>query len=89
MAESASPLLTYVGFGFILFAGVLLAVPVALVLKRVQPWKGVIGLWVAGWGFLLIGLGVRWLDQGGGGFLVPGVIVTTVGHIIQRRFAAR
>jgi len=77
--------LGFVGLGFVAFAAVLLAVPVVLVVKKARPWRDVAGLWVAGWGFLLIGLGTWFAQRGWAGVVVPGVVVTTVGHLMQRR----
>lgn len=83
----STPLLAFVGTGFIVFSALLLVVPVVLVARKLRPWRSVSGLWIAGWGFLLIGVGTRLADQGLGTLVVPGVIVTTVGHLLQRRFA--
>jgi len=77
--------LNILGLVFIVFAAVLLVVPVVLAARELQPWQRVFGLWIAGWGFLLMGLGTRMAEQGWGGLVVPGVIVTTVGHLLQRR----
>ena len=86
---SSSQPLGFIGAGFILFAVVLLVVPLLLVVKKTKPWGDVAGLWVAGWGFLLIGVGTWYAQQGWGGVVVPGVIVTTVGHLMQRRAGRR
>jgi len=79
--------LAFVGAGFLLFGVILLVVPAMLVVRKVKPWGDVSGLWIAGVGFLLIGLGTLLAEQGWGGIVVPGVIVTTVGHLMQRRAA--
>ena len=77
--------LSFIGTGFLVFALVLLAVPMLLVGKKAKPWRDVTGLWIAGWGFLLIGLGTLFAHRGWAGLVVPGVVVTTVGHLMQRR----
>jgi hypothetical protein len=56
-----------------------------LVVRKIKTWRDVSGLWIAGIGFLLIGLGTVRAEQGWGSLVVPGVIVTTVGHLMQRR----
>jgi hypothetical protein len=81
--------LTFIGLGFMAFAMVLLVVPVVMIVKKVKPWRSVSGLWIAGWGFALIGVGTVFADSGLGALVVPGVIVTTVGHLMQRRVTAR
>jgi len=43
------------------------------------------GLWVAGWGFLLMGVGTHFAYRGWGVLVVAGVLVTVAGHLIQRR----
>ncbi|HKJ03415.1 MAG TPA: hypothetical protein VJ997_13200 [Longimicrobiales bacterium] len=81
--------LGFVALGFIIFSLVLLAVPIILVAKKTKPWRDVAGLWIAGWGFLLIGLGTWFARAGWAGVVVPGVVVTTVGHLMQRRVGSR
>lgn len=80
-------LIRHIGTGFLVFAALLLSAPLVLVAKRLRPWRSVVGLWVAGWGFLLIGAGTRWAELGWSGLVVPGVIVTTAGHLLQSRSA--
>lgn len=75
----------FIGMGFMAFALALLVVPVVMVVKKVKPWRDVAGLWIAGWGFVLMGVGTVFADRGLGGLVIPGVIVTTVGHLMQRR----
>lgn len=88
MATLASEPLHWVGLAFGVFALLLLVVPVALVVKGAR-WNGVVGLWIAGWGFLLIAMGTRFAAEGWGAWVVPGVIVTTAGHLIQSRAAKK
>jgi len=85
MQETPTQPLSLIGAGFIAFAVILVVVPLLLVAKKTKPWSAVAGLFVAGWGFLLIGAGTWLAPQGWGGLVVPGVIVTTVGHLMQRR----
>ena len=85
----ASRPLTLIGTGFLVLALLLLAVPVILVARKLRPWRGVVGLWVAGWGFLLVGVGIGYVGRGWGGLVVPGVALATVGHFMQWRLVRR
>lgn len=73
------------GAAFVLFALVLLVTPPVLVAKGARPWRSVLGLWVAGWGFLLIGVGTYFAGQGWGNLVIAGVVLSGVGHLIQLR----
>ena len=88
MEGLASEPLHWAALAFGAFALVLLVAPAALVAKG-RPWGSVAGLWIAGWGFLLIALGTRFATEGWGSWVVPGVIVTTAGHLIQSRAAKK
>jgi hypothetical protein len=81
--------LVFVGGGFLVFAVILLVTPLLLVAKGKKPWPEVSGLWIAGWGFLLMGAGTAMAEQGWGTLVVPGVIVTAVGQLVQRRATRR
>ena len=81
--------IVFIGMGFMAFALVLLVVPGVMVLKKVKPWKDVSGLWIAGCGFALIGVGTVFAHRGLGALVIPGVIVTTAGHLMQRRVMNR
>jgi len=72
-----------IGLGMLGFGVLLLAVPVIQVLRTVHPWRSLIGLWVAGVGFIMIGAGLAFADRGWGSAVLPGVIVTVVGHFVQ------
>lgn len=82
--DPVSPL-SLIAAGFTVFAVVLLLAPVVLVAKKIRKWRGVMGLWIAGWGFLLIGVGTHLADRGWGSLAVAGVVVATAGHLLQRR----
>ena len=75
--------------GTLAFAALLLSVPLIQVATSVRPWRGVLGLWVAGWGFLLIGIGLLFADRGWGGVVVFGVATAGVGHFLQSRARGR
>lgn len=77
------------GAAFAVFALILLVVPLVLVAKKRRPWRGVAGLWIAGWGFLLVGAGTYFAYRGWGGVVILGVAVSVVGHVIQRRESGR
>lgn len=81
--------LRYVAVGFEVFAAILLVVPVVLVFNGTRSWHDVWGLWVAGWGFLLMGVGTQFASRGWGDLVVFGVLVTAAGQLIQRRAAKR
>jgi hypothetical protein len=49
----------------------------------------VIGLWVSGWGFLLIGVGLHFADRGFGGVVVIGIATAGVGHFLKSRNSRR
>lgn len=66
-------------------AALLLVAPIALVVKGGKRWREVDGLWVSGWGFLLVGLGIVLADRGWGGLVLPGVITSVVGQVVQKR----
>lgn len=84
MTSPSTPL-ALLGAAFAVFSGVLLAIPPYLVRKGARPWRDVFGLWVAGWGFLLIGLGTFFAHRGWGGVVVVGVVVSGAGHLLQLR----
>lgn len=77
--------LLFIGGGFLLMAALLLVAPIVVVWRRGKPWREVDGLWVAGWGFLLVGLGIVFAQRGWGGLVLPGVITAAIGHVVQRR----
>jgi hypothetical protein len=80
----AGPLLL-IGAGFLVMAFLLLVAPIVLVASRRKPWREVDGLWVAGWGFLLVGLGIVFSHRGWGGLVLPGVVAAAIGHVVQKR----
>lgn len=82
---SAPAPLVVLGVVFLLFALTLLIAPLVLVVKRVRTWGGVLGLWISGWGFLLIGLGTALAYRGWGDLIIFGLVTTGVGHLVQRR----
>ena len=71
------------------FAGLLLTIPIIQVARSAMPWKAVTGLWVSGWGFLLIGFGLIFAAQGFGGLVIIGVAVAAIGHFVQSRSAGK
>ena len=71
--------------GTLVFAALLLSLPLIQVAKSAQPWRGVIGLWVSGWGFLLIGAGLHFADRGYGGVVLLGIAAAGVGQFLQSR----
>ena len=75
--------------GTLAFAALLLSLPVIQVAMSARPWRHVIGLWVSGWGFLLIGVGLFFADRGFGGVVVIGVATAGVGHFLQARYGGR
>lgn len=81
----SSSLLTIAATAFAGLALLLLTVPPLLVAKRKQPWRGVVGLWVAGWGFLLIAAGAGFAHRGWGNLAVAGIVLSGVGHVVQSR----
>ena len=82
---SRSEPLALIGVAFAVFAIVLLVIPPYLVGKKARSWRSVLGLWIAGWGFLLIGLGTYFAHRGWGNLAVFGVVVSGAGHLLQRR----
>ena len=82
---SPSQPLALVGVGFAIFAAVLLLVPPYLVSRKARTWHGVLGLWIAGCGFLCIALGTYFAHRGWGNLVVFGVVVSGAGHLLQRR----
>jgi hypothetical protein len=84
---SPSKPLSLLGAGFAVFALILLVAPPILVAKKARSWHGVVGLWVAGWGFLLIGIGTYFAYRGWSNLVVVGVLVSGVGYLLQRRAA--
>ena len=81
--------LALMGAAFAAFALVLLVTPPILVVRKARPWRGVVGLWVAGWGFLLMGLGIYFAHRGWGNLVMLGVVVAGVGHLLQFRASGR
>jgi hypothetical protein len=81
----AVPIFRMLVTGTLILAALLLSLPVIQVAKSAQPWRGVIGLWVSGWGFLLIGVGLHFADRGYGGVVLLGVATAGVGHFLQSR----
>jgi hypothetical protein len=81
-ADHIFPLLI---IGTLVFATLLLSLPLIQVAMKARPWRGVIGLWVSGWGFLLIGVGLHYADRGFGGVVILGVATAGVGHFLQAR----
>jgi hypothetical protein len=75
--------------GTLVFAAFLLSLPLIQVAKKAQPWRGVVGLWVSGWGFLLIGVGLYFADRGFGGVVLLGVATAGVGQFLQARSGRR
>ncbi len=75
--------------GTLAFAAFLLSLPLVQVATKAQPWRGVVGLWVSGWGFLLIGVGLYFADRGFGGVVILGVASAGVGHFLQSRNSRR
>lgn len=76
--------LSLVALAFALFGVVLLVTPLVLVMKKIQTWPRVQGLWISGWGFLLIGAGTHFAYRGWSSLVVLGVLVTGAGHLMQR-----
>ena len=81
--------LTLVAIAFAVFGVVLLVSPVLMVVKKARPWKSVMGLFIAGWGFMLLGAGTHFAYRGWGNLVVLGVLVTTAGHLVQSRSGPR
>ena len=81
----AVPIFRMLVTGTLIFAGLLLSLPLIQVAKSAQPWRGVIGLWISGWGFLLIGVGLHFADRGYGGVVLFGVATAGVGQLLQFR----
>jgi hypothetical protein len=77
--------LSLIALGFALFGVVLLIVPVWLLTTKARMWREVVGLWIAGWGFLLIAVGSYFAPRGFGGLVGLGVLVAVAGHVIQGR----
>ena len=75
--------------GTLVFAAFLLSLPLFQVATKAQPWRGVVGLWVSGWGFLLIGVGLYFADRGFGGVVILGIAAAGVGHFLQSRNSRR
>ena len=75
--------------GTLVFAAFLLSLPVIQVAMKARPWRSVVGLWVSGWGFLLIGVGLHFANRGFGGVVVFGVATAGVGHFLQSRNSRR
>lgn len=50
--------------------------------------RAVLGLWIAGWGFLFIALGLVFAQNGYADLIVLGALATIVGHLVQRFQAA-
>jgi hypothetical protein len=81
------PAFTLFGTGALIFAALLLALPIVQVARGGRSIRAVSGLLVAGCGFLLVGFGFVFADHGFGGLVLPGIIVTAVGHFWQQRVA--
>ena len=75
--------------GTLVFAALLLFLPVIQVAMKARPWRSVVGLWVSGWGFLLIGVGLHFANRGFGGVVVFGVAIAGVGQFLQSRNSRR
>ncbi len=78
-------ILTRFGWAALLFGAVLVVAPCVQVARDVHPAKRVVGLWVAGSGFLLLGLGLAFPHYGLAPAVLPGIVLTVVGHVWQRR----
>lgn len=77
------------GYGAMVFAGLLLAGPTAQVFRGKQAWGAVLGLWISGGGFLLIGVGLAFAASGAAPAVLPGIILTAVGQFVQQRAAKK
>ena len=77
----------FVGFGWlaIVFGGLLLVLPSIQILREILPAKRAVGLLISGVGFLMFGCGLAFAHVGLSPAVLPGVILTTVGHLWQRR----
>lgn len=80
--------LVLMGVGALVLAAFLLVVPLVQVTRRARSWRGVSGLWLAGWGFLLLGLGLVFAHRGWGNAVLPGIVLAVAGHLVQLRWAA-
>ena len=69
----------------LVLAAPLLIVPVAHAATGREPFKRRAGLWIAGLGFLSMGLGLIDVGGGRGNLIITGAVVTVVGHLIQVR----
>jgi len=67
------------------FAVILLAAPLFLVLGRGQPWQSVAGLFVSGCGFLLLAIGVFTGGEGANRIVIGGVMVAFFGQMLQKQ----
>ena len=77
----------FLAFGWlaIAFGCLLLVLPSIQVLREVQPAKKVVGLLISGVGFLMFGTGLAFAHAGLSPAVLPGIVLTTVGHVWQRR----
>lgn len=79
----------FVGFGWlaVAFGCILLVLPSLQVLRGAQPARKVVGLLISGVGFLMFGSGLVFAQSGLASAVLPGIVLTTVGHLWQRRAA--
>lgn len=82
---SPSRPLTLLALAFAFFAVVLLLAPLALVGRGAQPWHRVRGLFISGWGFLIVAAGTHFAYLGWGNLVIIGVLLAGAGQWIQSR----
>jgi len=80
-------LFNVLGYGALAFGLLVLGAPVLQVFRGRQRWSAIIGLCIAGSGFILIGVGLVLSARGFGSAVLPGILFTAVGHFVQQRAA--
>lgn len=73
------------GYGALAFGLLVLGAPVLQVVRGRQRLSAVIGLCIAGTGFILIGVGLVLSARGFGSAVLPGILLTAIGHFVQQR----
>ena len=75
------------GYGALVFGLLVLGAPALQVLRGRKKWSAVVGLCIAGTGFILIGVGLLLAARGFASAVLPGILLTAVGHFVQQRAA--